>query len=330
MALGAFLALLLAACGVASSQQRAQFDPDQWRNISVVATPVALGAEKVGALTFRGGLDLRSTDFAFGGLSGLVVLDDGRLVAVSDNGDWLSARIDLNERGDLVGVAEARMALMRGADGQPFDSKEAGDSEDVTQLPDGRFAVSFEQIQRIRIYDLNRDGPFGAAAWGPPLADVRRLPRNEGLEAITTDRSGALLVGAEHGDRRGHMIWRAPLNAREPVAPLARLRLRAGYGLAGFARLPDGDIVALERFYAPVIGVRIRLERLDAAALAEGRVEARELALFAPPLALDNFEGVAAVRRPDGGARLYLVSDNNFSPRQRTLLFAFDLDDAPR
>ncbi|HVY84578.1 MAG TPA: esterase-like activity of phytase family protein [Caulobacterales bacterium] len=322
----AVLALALTACGQAASQQVAPPDPDQWRNITVTETPVDLGAAKVGALTFRGGVQLRSTDYAFGGLSGLVVLDDGRLIAISDNGDWLSARIALNEAGDLVGITEPRMALMRGEDGQPFADKEAGDSEDVTQLPDGRFAVSFEQVQRVRIYDLNRDGPFGAAQRAPALAEAQLLPHNEGLEALTTDQSGALIVGAEHGDQRGHMIWRAPLDAQSPVPPLARFRMRAGYGLAGFARLPNGDILALERFFAPVVGIRIRLEQLDHGALEQGRAEAREIAYFGPPLSIDNFEGVSAVRRADGGVRLYLISDNNFSRRQRTLLYAFDLD----
>jgi hypothetical protein len=41
----------------------------------------------------------------------------------------------------------------------------------------------------------------------------------------------------------------------------------------------------------------------------------------------DNFEGIAA-KKAEGGVRLYIISDNNFSPSQRTLLMAFDLKDA--
>ncbi|MES1200462.1 MAG: esterase-like activity of phytase family protein [Pseudomonadota bacterium] len=329
---GVLLALALAACSEAVSQQPppAPIDPDHWRDVNVVARPVELGGDRVGDLSFRGGLELTSRDFAFGGLSGLVVGDDLSVVAITDNGDWFQGKLTLDDVGRLVGVADGQMALMRGTNGKPFESKEAGDSEDITRLPDGRYAVSFEQIQKVRIYNLPRDGPFGHAEWGPELARARTLPNNEGLEALTTDADGALLVGAEHGDRRGHMIWRAPLDAAAPVQPVARLRMGVGFGLAGFARLPDGDIIALERFYAPVVGVRIRLERLDGAALRQGRVAAREIAYFQPPLAIDNFEGVSAVRRADGGTRLYLISDNNFSARQRTLLYAFDLDENPQ
>jgi hypothetical protein len=41
-------------------------------------------------------------------------------------------------------------------------------------------------------------------------------------------------------------------------------------------------------------------------------------------LTVDNLEGVAAVPRPGGVTRFYLVSDDNASPQQRTLLLAFD------
>ena len=42
------------------------------------------------------------------------------------------------------------------------------------------------------------------------------------------------------------------------------------------------------------------------------------------PGTTDNFEGVAAEER-DGKTRLYILSDDNFNPMQRTLLLAFDL-----
>ena len=38
-----------------------------------------------------------------------------------------------------------------------------------------------------------------------------------------------------------------------------------------------------------------------------------------------TLEGVAAVRMPDGATRIYILSDDNYSSRQRTLLYAFDL-----
>ena len=42
------------------------------------------------------------------------------------------------------------------------------------------------------------------------------------------------------------------------------------------------------------------------------------------PLTVDNFEGVDFVPRPGGAYRVYILSDDNFSASQRTLLLAFD------
>ena len=42
-------------------------------------------------------------------------------------------------------------------------------------------------------------------------------------------------------------------------------------------------------------------------------------------VSIDNFEGIVARRMPDGRIRLYLVSDDNFSKSQRTLMMVYDV-----
>ena len=323
----ALLALTLAACAPSSADAPI---PEQWRSVAVDVRPVALGAQQIGALRFRGGLDLRSEDAAFGGFSDLEVLEDGRVIAVSDAGLWLSARLALDDTGALKGLDQPRLAMMRDEHGQVFEEKRNGDAEDLAQLPDGRFAVAFETTQTIRLYDLNRDGPFGAALAGPPLAGTARLAENVGLEALASTADGALVVGAEQGGRAGAPVWRTPLDSSAPAEPATHFSLPLGFGFSGLDRLPDGNFVSLERLYAPLIGARIRLSVLDAAALEAGQIRKTQLALLASPLSLDNFEGVSVARAPDGGVRLYLISDNNFDRRERTLLYAFDVVASPR
>lgn len=328
----AALAIALAACS--SSVADAPL-AEQWEALNVIATPVDFGPAGEGRLRFRGGLQLQLEDdnsqHDFGGLSGMEVLQDGRLIAVSDFGDWIEARLVLDEAGSLTGIEDVRGAVMRDENAQPFANKEAADAEDLTQLTDGRFAVSFEQTQSIRIYDLNRDGPFGAARPGPQLEGASTLPPNNGLEALSVTESGALVAGAEGGSSADTPMWVAPVDARAPVPPTARYRPERGYSLTGLDRLPDGDFVALERFYAPVIGPRARITRFSANALmAGGEITPEELLRIAPPMPVDNFEAISAVRAPDGAVRIYILSDDNFSERQRTLLLAFDLVESQR
>jgi hypothetical protein len=319
-------ALLLAACSQSAADAPIA---EQWRRLDLNVTQVEFGAESVGQLRFRGGLHLQGAqEGVFGGLSGLEVLEDGRVVAITDDGRWFEARLNLDETGSLIGLGEARIALMRDEDGNPFENKAAGDSEGLAQLPDGRFAVSFEQRPRILIYDLNRDGPFGAAQRGPRLGETSRLRPNVGLEALAVTREGALLVGAEGVNRGATPLWVAPLDAAATAPPRINYPLTDGFALTSLDHLPDGGFVAIERFYAPIIGARARVTRFAEDALSadgEPLSNVERLAEIAAPLAVDNFEGVAAVRAPDGGVRLYIVSDDNFSARQRTLLLAFDL-----
>jgi hypothetical protein len=314
----AFAALALAAC-----TQTSTGITEQWTNVAVTATPVELGAVEVGSLRFRGGLALSAaSESGFGGWSDLEVLDDGRVIAISDDGKWLSARIVLDADGALTGFTNARIALMRDENGEPFPDKDSADAEDLAQLPDGRFAVSFEQTHQIRIYDFNRDGPFGAASEGPALAGVQDLPSNSSLEALAVSEDGTLVVGAEDA---GH-LWRVRLGQASIPAPVARYSLDTGFALTSLDRLPNGDFVALERFFAAPIGSQSRITTIRAQDIAGNRVvDKTELAFLPYGLTLDNFEGVAAVRMGDGAVRLYILSDDNFSARQRTLLYAFDV-----
>lgn len=320
-ALTAGLALLAAACapvhGGGSSEE-------QWQAIQVEVSPVAADVEQVGRLAWRGGVELRARSPMFVGLSGLEVLDDGRVIAISDEADWISGDLVLDERGYLSGFANARAALMRDEHGEVFTSKSQGDSEGLAQLADGRVAVSFERTELIRIYDFNRDGPFGQAAMGPRLDEVEDLPGNSSIEALAA-MDDALVVGAEGGDHPTTPIWVVPLDARTAVPPRFSYPVSDGFSLTGMDRLPDGSFVALERFYAPVIGPRARITRFAAPTGDGGAIEPELLALLEAPFPVDNFEGISAVRMPDGATRIYIVSDNNNSRQQRTLLLAFDV-----
>jgi hypothetical protein len=330
---GAAAALALLAVFAAPAAAK-EDHAHQWRPLALTARPIDLdpehpGQRRVGALIFRGGLELRSKDWAFGGWSGLWVGPEGRFLAITDRGLWLSARI----RSDPATAApkaltQVELGFIRDAAGvHPVRSKDR-DTEGLARLDDGRFAVSFERSQSIRVYDLDRLGPAGAAIRAPALIGADRLLPNVGIESTASMGDGRLLAASERGEGGASysIFWLLDPNARAPAPPVARLALPFGFGLSDLDRLPDGDFVALERFYAPVVGVRIRLARLYAASLAGGGpVRETELAVLAPPLRIDNFEGVAAIPLRGGGARLFLISDDNYSPTQRTLFYVFDL-----
>ena len=113
---------------------------------------------------------------------------------------------------------------------------------------------------------------------------------------------------------------------RESGSPLTFVTVD-GFAATDAAGLPDGDVLVLERRFPPV-GARLR--RIDAAALAPGaRLEGRELARLEGSDTVDNMEGLAVRQGPGGATLIYLLSDDNYSPLQRTLLMMFEIGTGP-
>ena len=55
------------------------------------------------------------------------------------------------------------------------------------------------------------------------------------------------------------------------------------------------------------------------------RLEAENLAEIRFPLNVDNFEGIETRRGPGGETLIYVISDDNYNPLQRTLLMMFEV-----
>ena len=70
----------------------------------------------------------------------------------------------------------------------------------------------------------------------------------------------------------------------------------------------------------------MRLSLISARQIKPGaRMLDVELARLAPPYTVDNFEGLAVFPDKRGGTIIYILSDDNFNPLQRTLLLQFRL-----
>jgi hypothetical protein len=325
------LSFAIAAVALASSAWAEPPAPeDGWQKVEVVAKAVPISRGRgtgthVGSLIFRGGLELTSRNPMFGGWSGIEMDGDDRFVAISDQGSFLSGALTINAAGDLTGVSETKIGVMRDEKGEPLDGKSWQDAEDIAHLADGRYAVSFERHHRILIYDLAKNGPLGAAEKGPPVP--QDMEENEGIEALTQAPDGDLIAGREFSATREQPteFYKLKLDGGGMIAGPARIREH--YALVAIRPLPDGDYIALERFYLPLIGMRAAIKRFNAAGLADAEpsLDGPQLAQLKKPLEVDNFEGLAVVPRKDGGVRIYIISDDNFSPTQRTLLYAFDL-----
>ena len=97
------------------------------------------------------------------------------------------------------------------------------------------------------------------------------------------------------------------------------------YGLTALAR-HGSDIYALERYWRRETGNRIRIIRFPASALdGDAIIQPDTLATLDAANSVDNFEGITVIER-HGETLLLILSDDNYSDSQRTLLMAFAVE----
>ncbi len=282
--------------------------------------------ERAGKLVWRGGIEIASPDPRFGGLSGLLVSGDGtELTAVSDEGYWFAARLAYDQAGRLIGIEGRATGALHGPGGAHLQRKKDRDSESLALLYDGSAAVAFEREHRLWRYPPAANPLAGRPVPLPAPPELESLRSNSGIEGLATLSDGALFALAE--GRREAAESPAYL-LRDGTWSSLRYRRHGTFRPTGAATLPGGDLLIVERRFNIIDGVGVRLRRIAAARIVPGALlEGEVIAALAAPLTVDNFEGVAARRAAGGETLVYLVSDDNFKPVQRTLLLMFALED---
>lgn len=318
--LTAFLSLTLAACAGTGRMAETALPrvADGWTPVVATTRSVNLGlpggAVLAPGVAFAGGVSIVvDAQSPLRSLSDMKLTGDGGFVTVSDAGDLALMRLRLDRRGRLTGVDHPRIRRLTGLDSRPLVEKADADAEGLILTADGELLVSFERDHRIWSY-----GPLTALTAPRPAASPdHAFTENDGMEGIAARHDAGWRVTGESGG-----VWDcAPgggcLSVVAPPQPPLQDR---DYRITGMDRDPSGDgWLVVQRSYAPPVDARARVRRMA----PDGSLGPVLIELKLPGTT-DNFEGIAAERRA-GKTRLYILSDDNFSPAQRTLLLAFDL-----
>jgi hypothetical protein len=285
----------------------------------VTYTPVPLfedapAVKRLGGLDFLGGWWVRSNDARLGGVSALHV-EGGEALAMSDAG-W-RIRLPLPAR---PGPEQVRIAMVEEGPGPAGDKV----NRDIESLAvSGREAwLAFEQGNSVWRYD---SGPFAARSWARPGA-MREWSDNAGPEAMVRLSDGRFLLFAEGrgGDSEAILFAGDPAVAGTPALRL-RYRPPEGYRVTDAALLPDGRLALLNRDVSLFAGFTAKISVAELPALADrALIVGREIAAFQGPATRDNFEALS-VTREAGRTILWIASDDNYNPLQRTLLMKFAL-----
>jgi hypothetical protein len=283
---------------------------------------------RFGALQYRSGLVLTSPFRGFGGLSGWRLDEQGeRFIAVSDKGTWFTGRI-VYSGVEMTGLADVEAAPLLGADGRPITARGWFDSEAIA-LDGSTVYVALERVNQILRFDFAKGG---IRSPGQPISlppAMRKLPNNKGVEALVMVPKGLPLAGtliaiSERGlDRAGDIIG---FLIGGPQPGDFAVRRTDNFDISDAVVLRSGELLILERQFSWLSGVRIRIRRIALNSIVRG-VTVDGPSIFEADLGneVDNMEGIDAHVTPEGDTVLTLVSDDNFSMVQRTLLLQFTL-----
>jgi hypothetical protein len=306
----ALAALILLGTFAPPSLQRPQRPPAQtW--LSFEAVPLQAGdprTTRVGRLAYVGGWSVTSNDLRVGGISAIDV-DRGEVIAFSDAGSRILFPLPRDGR------------PVRASIDAPAGPKRDRDVESMAVSGD-RVWIGLERRNMVVRYDRRSWRSDAAAAPGA----MRRWRANRGPEAMLRLPDGRFLVFSEGSGGPSEALLFAGDPALE-ATPALRLRYRPprGYRVTDADILPDGRALFLNRRVRLLEGMsaKLTLARLDRLK-AGGLIEGEEIAHLQRPMTVDNLEAVS-VGREGGRTIVWLASDDNFNPLQRSLLLKFAL-----
>src|SRR6201996_6015237 len=283
---------------------------------------------RFGSLQFRSGLVLTSSFRGFGGLSGLRLDAKGeRFISFSDKGSWFTGRI-VYQGHEMTGLADVEAAPMLGPDGKRITTRGWFDSESIA-LDGSMVYIGLERVNLVLRFDFSKGFTRSVAEVVPMPPAVKKLPFNKGLEALVFVPKGQPLAGtlialSERGlDAAGNLI---AFLVGGPSPGQFSVRRTNSYDISDATLLPSGDLLVLERKFSLVNGVGIRIRRIPLTSLKpDALVDGPSI--FEADLGneIDNMEGIDSFVTPEGDTVLTMVSDDNFSMIQRTLLLQFTL-----
>lgn len=351
-------ALLACALAAAALLYFSQSKPTQALGLKTVET-LTLHAEKTDAqdiaarfgsawqmsprLTFIEALTLRSEHPQFGGWSGLAF--DARtqqLIAVSDTGHWLSFTPPAPGKDTETRMA-ARMGPLLAPNGQPVGSGTPRDIEAIA-LTDAGIWLSYESPRSGLYFSSKRD--IGEARFQVQHQYTELfsgLAKGYGIESLTAMRTAAgtqtLLAIAERAQEESEAGEKTRPDTRaawliEPGKDAAgksqvrQLTLHGldGYDLSEVAWSAHCGLFGVQRKLTWYGRLKVRLVKLN---ITGDRMDSEVLfAGDSSGTSVDNYEGLAIVDRQPGACELYMLSDDNFLPVQKTILMQFRYTEA--
>ena len=334
-----FLIFAAVLFSVLSSQwvqaQEKPFDVNVKAEIFSTFEPSKPAKQTFGPLTFKSGAALLGDQRAFGGLSGLQIVNQGRrLIAISDSGYWLTAKIERDDNQNFKALKNVKMIkIYSGAGPRGAVDKYFRDAEGLARL-NNQLYVSFEGAHTISEYGYTKTGLLLDPRVLKLPDDLTKTQINKGMEALAhaprgTTLEGHLVTILERGGRRHQPTYGWIIDPQGTSDKTGRFTLQRDslFDITGAEFLKNGDLIVLERRFTLATGAGMRLRLIKAEELKKDAIITGKV-VFEAGLShrIDNMESVSIYENEAGETILALISDDNHSVLQRTILLEFVLD----
>lgn len=310
-------------------------EPLEPSSVDISAVAVPLDADNpdrtsLGPLTFLGAWTLSSAHPLFGGISSLLVQDDGSLLGLSDSSVLIGFPAPTTRRTDRAEVIPGHSFIAP----LPVMPQEADwpiwkwDSEALVHDPESdKYWVSFELIARICRYSSALARVESCAR--PP--DIYAWPKTEMGEAMVRLPDGRFLIFGEGAPGRSgglDVLLFSDDPAEQSTPPPMHLSYLPpqGFRPTDAVMLSPDTLILVNRRATLWQGftATLALVRLPRRMTPDTLLKGEAIALLAPPILADNFEALALSR--EGERRiLWVASDDNHEFFQRSLLLKFAL-----
>jgi hypothetical protein len=248
---------------------------------------------------------------------------------VSDAGMWVTGSFT-QSGGRITGVEDVAVAPMLGPNGRALVASRRGDTESLA-LVNGRAYVGIEQADEIVSFPFAADGVMARARRVAVPIAAKLLPFNRGFEAIgvvpaPSEAAGAILAVSERSSETEP--WTRGFLIGGPRPGELAVRRTDGYDVTDLAFLPEGDMLILERRYSLLRGIAMRIRRIAGHDITPGAMLDGPVLLEATgEKQIDNMEALAVSVGANGESVVTIMSDDNFSFFQRTLMLRFALNE---
>ena len=296
-------------------------------------------------IIFKGGLIIKPkywTRKQFGGLSSLWVIDGGEsFFTISDYGNnvkekfqskWYQFNLEFDLDRNLTGVELIRQGNM-------YDSNGIinGGIESIAFFRDSTLYIGFDKLRYLLHYEFDDTGSINVVDTVFIVCKKDFPDRyNAGIEALTNAGDSLLAIYEVKGVNKDYYeAWLI-----DPVKKISKSLLYNGFAdisnkdktnpdilkeIKGATTLKDGNIIILEKLFnmkdksSCLRFVLVKLQEIDENIL-------NPITLFSSGFskALDNFEGIGSYIS-NGNQYLLLISDDNGSKGQKTLLLNFEI-----